>query len=427
MSKVDTTKKEVLGPFDRHFVEFCEKYPEATEMLRGAARTLSTKALYARGVYLLSEFYHKTPTEIVAEYRTDVKAGAYDAYDKWEKVFRDFAIFLEDKDFKSATVGIYYTGAKALINYNVPRSLRLQTKAPEVFSRTIPGVTLEDLKKLYAMSRSPRERAFMSILKDSGISCADVIRLTIKDLEGFDKGEEWIHINVVREKEHVQYETFLGPNAVNDLKAYLAWREQRGEKITPQSRIFVSEHTPYEVLDSAAVACIFTRMTARTGIDISTHRLRKFFETYMALVVRHPIVLKYWMGHKIRQGRDIEARYIIPPTPEQLKLYKEAYRSIDITGATVESRVKELEKFKASLTPEQQETAKRAGLLMRKKERVSKPKEEGEEEEGQEPEKCENGEHCQRVASEAELPELLAQGWHASIVLPSGKIVIQKA
>jgi len=231
---------------------------------------------------------------------------------------------------------------------------------------------------------------------------------------------------VVREKEHVQYETFLGPNAVNDLKAYLAWREQRGEKITPQSRIFVSEHTPYEVLDSAAVACIFTRMTARTGIDISTHRLRKFFETYMALVVRHPIVLKYWMGHKIRQGRDIEARYIIPPTPEQLKLYKEAYRSIDITGATVESRVKELEKFKASLTPEQQETAKRAGLLMRKKERVSKPKEEGEEEEGQEPEKCEDGEHCQRAASEAELPELLAQGWHASIVLPSGKIVVTR-
>jgi integrase/recombinase XerD len=421
MSKKDTVKKEALGPFDRQFIDFCEKYPEPTDMLRKAARSPSTKALYARGVFLLSEFLHKTPTEIVTEYRTDVKAGAYDAYDKWEKVFDDFAIFLEDKGFKSATVGIYYTGGKALINYSVPRSMRLQTKAPEVFSRTIPGVTFEDLRKLYALSRSPRERAFISILKDSGISCADAIRLTIKDFEGFDKGEEWIHINMVREKEHVQYETFLGPNAVNDLKAYLTWRQQRGEKITPQSFIFVSEHIPYEVLDSAAVACIFTRMTARTGIQVSTHRLRKFFETYMALVVRHPIVLKYWMGHKIRQGRDIEASYIIPPTPEQLKIYKESYKNIDITGATVEDRVKELERFKASLTPEQQEAAKRAGLLMRKKERITKQEKD---------EDCEDGEHCAqeefRQVKEDQLLESLKEGWKVAYRLERGEVIIQR-
>jgi hypothetical protein len=41
-------------------------------------------------------------------------------------------------------------------------------------------------------------------------------------------------------------------------------------------------------------------------------------------------------------------------------------------------------------------------------------------------EKCKDSEHCQRVASEAELPDLLSQGWHASIVLPSGKIVVER-
>jgi len=39
---------------------------------------------------------------------------------------------------------------------------------------------------------------------------------------------------------------------------------------------------------------------------------------------------------------------------------------------------------------------------------------------------CTDGEHCQRVVSEEALPELLAQGWHASIVLPSGKIVLER-
>jgi hypothetical protein len=124
------------------------------------------------------------------------------------------------------------------------------------------------------------------------------------------------------------------------------------------------------------------------------------------------------MGHKIHKGRDIEARYIIPPTPEQLALYKQAYANVDITGATVESRVKALEDFKKSLTPEQQETARRAGFPMRKTKQVSEPRTEGE--------NCKDDEHCQRVVTEAELPKLLSEGWTANLVLPTGKIVVQK-
>jgi len=39
---------------------------------------------------------------------------------------------------------------------------------------------------------------------------------------------------------------------------------------------------------------------------------------------------------------------------------------------------------------------------------------------------CSDGEHCQRLASEDELPKLLAEGWHASLVLPSGKVVVER-
>jgi hypothetical protein len=37
---------------------------------------------------------------------------------------------------------------------------------------------------------------------------------------------------------------------------------------------------------------------------------------------------------------------------------------------------------------------------------------------------CADGEHCQRIVSEAELSELLAYGWRVAAVLPSGKIVV---
>jgi integrase len=413
--------KEELGPFDKQFIEFCEKYPEAIYMLRQAAKTLSTKALYSRGVFLLSEFYHKTPTEIVAEYQADVKRSLYDGCDKWEKIFKDFAIFLEDKEFSSATVGIYYVGAKALLNYNVPRSMRLQTKGPEIISREIPGVTFDDLRQLYALSKSPRDRACLSILKDCGISAADAIRLKFKDLKGFGKGEEWIQIDTVREKEHVNYTTFLGPNGAADLRAYVTYRQQRGEQITPDSFVFVSEHKPYLVMDTAALACVFTRMTARTGIEVSTHRLRKFFETYEALVVRHPLILKYWMGHKVKHGRDIESRYIIPPVPEQLALYKQAYPKIDVTGGSLEERARQAakEEFQAMLSPEQKEFIQSHPEIRfrRKKEAKEKEKE------------CEDGEHCGeefKQISETLLLEHLKDGWRITHNLGNGQVIVQK-
>jgi hypothetical protein len=38
---------------------------------------------------------------------------------------------------------------------------------------------------------------------------------------------------------------------------------------------------------------------------------------------------------------------------------------------------------------------------------------------------CANGEHCQKIVSEAALGGLLAQGWRVVCPLPSGKIVIR--
>ncbi len=37
---------------------------------------------------------------------------------------------------------------------------------------------------------------------------------------------------------------------------------------------------------------------------------------------------------------------------------------------------------------------------------------------------CPDGEHCQRLVTEEELPGLLAEGWRVAAVLPSGKVVI---
>ena len=324
-------------------------------MLAKVCKATNTKIAYSMGCKFLSDYLGKTLSEIVSEYKSDVKKSQYEAFDKWEMIFDDFAVYLRDKlGYKSASVHVFHVGAKALINTNVPRSLRLQAKTPEVHSSEIPPITFEDLKSVYEMC-NVRERAFIAFLKDSGISSSDAVRLNVGDLKGFDKNESWINIRLIRKKEYVNYETFLGPNATAALRAYLKFRERRSEKITKETPIFITETKPYKRLNAHALHTAFRRIKLKSGIVVSTHRLRKFFETYMALTVRHPIVLKYWMGHKVKSGRDIEAKYVIPPTPEQLKLYKEAYEHIDFKPKpdAMETLIAEIEVRTEKLNPEQ--------------------------------------------------------------------------
>lgn len=39
---------------------------------------------------------------------------------------------------------------------------------------------------------------------------------------------------------------------------------------------------------------------------------------------------------------------------------------------------------------------------------------------------CKDGEHCQKVVGEEELASLLSEGWTATLVLPSGKVVVTR-
>jgi integrase len=401
-----------IYPKAQERLTYIESFPEGQKALDKCTSTLESRYQYAKAMFLFcKEFMRKTPTQITSEYIADIKANQYEGFDKWESLFEDYTIFLK-KRFKSGTAAYYFAAAKALINANVPHSLRLQAKTPESYSTPTQVITIEDLKEVYSMA-NVRERAFISVLKDSGMSADDALRLTIKDLEGFTKGERWLHIRTVRQKEHVDYETFMGPNAADDLRAFLNLRQRRGENITDNSPVFGTIQKPFRRLEIQTLKIIFFNLTNKTGISISTHRLRKFFETYMALVVRHPIILKYWMGHKIRKGRDVEARYIIPPTPEQLALYKEAYKNIDLIGATIEDRLKVIEDLTKSLTPEQRELMQKHDIRFRK--RAAKHETNGGD--------C--GENFEQI-SEAQLLSYLNAGWQIVHRLANGKVIVKR-
>ena len=124
-------------------------------------------------------------------------------------------------------------------------------------------------------------------------------------------------------------------------------------------------------------------------------------------------------ARKIR-GRKVkgeEAPYSRPLIEQLRAKYAEAVPLLGfINESSIDEKAREAarQEFLKLLTPEQRTLAERGHMRFS---RVKKEKKITE---------CTDGEHCQKVCEESELPSLLTQGWKASIVLPSGKVVVEK-
>lgn len=400
-------------------------------MIRRKCKKVSTRLLYVKGAILFSEFLGKGFDDIVNEYQADAEKSLYKAFDKWEQIYEDFSDNLQEKYPEGSTAKAYFTGSVALINANVPKSARIKPSAPPAISRTIPPITMEDLRTVRAVA-DERERAFIDILKDSGISREDAIEVTYgvvkKAVE--DKAVRFLKIDMYRGKENVEYETWIGPNAIESLRIYFMIRRQRGEAITDDAPIFGRDHRPYGKLPKGSLSGVFRRLTKKTGITISTHRLRKFFETYITAGGVHPIVAKYWMGHKIRGGRsDIEARYIIPPENLQREQYIKAYDYIDAmpkltTQDLSEARIRaELETMSPEARKAYIQRLTRRYTFKPNLQRLLKQIEKDVEKEDD----CPDGEHCEfKQIPETNLLEYLRQGWQIVKEVSNGEVIVRR-
>jgi len=269
------------------------------------------------------------PDKIFEEYVNLVKKDEDEGLEQIDLELDTFFNWLvEEKGNKRSSAAVKHAYVKSWLKYN-SRKFKGRFGSPKYISKKIPPISKEDLKTVLEYM-DIRERALTLFLKDSGMSISDALRLNYGDIKReFESGKKFIHIHAIRKKENVEYDTFIGPNAIEALKVYLQERKNRGEVINDDSPLFVTKWRPFNRLDANTVFMMFANVSKLSGIKISAHRLRKFFDTYMSMRIRHPVILKYWMGHKL--ASDVEARYIIPPIEEQRRLYAEAYSQIDLS------------------------------------------------------------------------------------------------
>jgi site-specific recombinase XerC len=409
-----------------------------------------TQEEYAYRLQKFCDWANKTPDQLVAERKQQLKPSSSDEDEtKTEDLVTQFFNFLSgeskdptDRAKKRTSAKSYYGAIRSFFRYNStaksPIALTGQTPKSPAGRRILP-ITLDEFKRIDAVV-GVRDRALLRFMKDSGCSTEDVVVFNYGDIRTqFEKGEQFIHLKAVRQKTQNNYDTFIGPNAVEALKIYFDLRKQHGESFTDATPIFLTEASkkdefgnprPRVRLDKVSVRTIFARVKRQLVITVSPHRVRKLFSTQMASAHVHPAVIKYWEGHSMGSG-DIEASYVIQRLDEQLKEYKNAYHCIDIQPRVDEREIliqnlmnsatamglspEKLEEIRKVAKREKRMTPEDVAQMIRKELKTKTATDGGD---------CSDDKHCQKIVSEDELPQLLANGWMFVATLPSGKCVV---
>lgn len=380
-----------------------------------------TEESYAAALFKFCGWMQKNPDELITLREQEIR-NRKTAKNTEEKL-RDFCVMLEEEGKgKTTQVTKYHAPVKSFYKYH---EVPLKMPTPKYATQPLQPHTAEQIKKLMQVA-DVRERAIIMFLKDSGMSREDVIKLTYGNIQDeYEHNKEIIHIQLIRQKGSVAYDTFIGKEATEHLRTYLEYRMRKGEVFTKETRLIASlGGKPMGVQN---LSMIFARLSEKVGFDSSPHRLRKFFESCLGLAAPS-ICVKYWMGHAL----GIEGKYFLPPLEKQREHYSTAYHEIEIFRtevSDVEKRKQTIRDQVALMVASRTLTQEAADGIINNLKNYKKMEEL---EHGfkndmrffrTKDKDCANG-NCQKLILESELETFMQKGWKFVATLPSGKILV---
>ena len=136
-----------------------------------------------------------------------------------------------------------------------------------------------------------------------------------------------------------EYTTFMTPEASRRLELYFDWRRKKGEKLTPESFVFITEKRRCN--NSVILSTQLNRIAFNSNIiriktyknryDImSAHGLRKFFDTTLKLNQNlNPAIVERLLSHKSR-SIPLDSSYFQPLENDLFEVYKEAIPNLTL-------------------------------------------------------------------------------------------------
>jgi len=180
---------------------------------------------------------------------------------------------------------------------------------PRVQNKRIK-VNAEQVKVLVDHARSPRDRAVVLTHFQGGLDSSTLCSLNYGDVEeGLAKDEHPLKLEIYRPKSGVDFYTFLGKDAVEALKAYLADARARGVVFRSNTPLFIQDrgkkrlktHNDQEMMRNLAVRAGFVD-EENNGKDfnpLGPHALRESMSGLMTNSGVPDTVVDFWLGHEI--------------------------------------------------------------------------------------------------------------------------------
>ena len=234
-----------------------------------------------------------------------------------------------------------------------PIMIKTPKAAPRKENRKL-ALTPVEVKLLVDHAPTLRDRAIILFMFQGGFDASTICSLNYGDVKrGLEREEVPLQIDVVREKEEVEYFTFIGRDAVEALKAYLNERRAKGEELTPNSPLFVKEGAKKrknERITQNLIQNMLRETALKAGLiteeDLETadlnpcrpHALRAAFSTILRLNGFDPLLVDFMQGHRIPYN----GAYLIPPAERVRQMYAEVEPQLSISQLhPVEKRLEE--------------------------------------------------------------------------------------
>jgi len=389
---------------------------------------MPTKRYYRLWIIRFEEFTGLTADEIVKDARMRAREpddeGGY-----WEAKIVAFKAWLinthEPKICDNSATGGAMSIRGFFSYHRIPLKFRKSEsrKISEKSRKTEDYLfSLAEVKKMAEVGNL-EERYILLAGKSFGLRASDFLKLTRSNLETRINDEPPCSIGRIEtQKRHVPAYPFIDIDAHPVVKAILDLRARQGFT-KPDDRILRFKN---ELELSRALKRLADRAGLQVGSKIVCFRsLRKFLCDRLS---SHMSESKW----KLIVGKHVsESAYISAESLREDYLRAMPETTFTKNFVNIEERVKAIEDLKKQMDPETLKRINELGIQLRDSsgggKRIEKllRDQEDDDERQRRKQKCPKGSgKCQKIVDEANLGDLLAEGWKVVATLPSGKIVI---
>lgn len=292
-----------------------------------------TQALYPTFLCYFLNFAKLTPDELISVAESEMR--------RLQQLVDEYTARNDKAGLSRSTTGTVINTVRSFLRENYIDIRRI--KGPKVFAGHRRSLVTKDELKKFMTYASVRLRAFVTTMKDSGMGPIDILKFKYGDIrKDFEAGKAPIKISLIRTKTRVEFDTFLGPDAIKYLKDYLELRQRGTEKIPPEtlddnSPLFRSLRKPQEPITYPSIHQEFQRTRKKAGTKFVIYDLRRFFSTNMKAAGVNDTIVEFWMGHKLSGEKD---SYLLRPENQE-QIYMTAYPRIALEEVTLTKETQE--------------------------------------------------------------------------------------